>query len=267
MASAASSGHPRWPEGRRPKTRAEQPRDGGVPRARGGRGYPGRRGPVAGPRLQRPCLRRRPRPHDGAILIETRDMEGDLRLVREGHRDRLALHGVRTPRTGPDGGRVPRPKPCGLALVSALSTLHERHASQRVSDSGAVWQGADPAHAAVASVALLAAMGGVTPQGTRGMLPDGLGGVRMRQSWPICCSGVRWQNSALHLLEIMSLSMWNILFREMKKGQTCVAQFIGLCSSLKWSRHRTKSPFLALPATAGSNAAYKIISACSNAVS
>jgi len=45
------------------------------------------------------------------------------------------------------------------------------------------------------------------------------------------------------------------------------AQFIGLCSSLKWSRHRTKSPFLALPATAGSNAAYKIISACSNAVS
>jgi hypothetical protein len=46
-----------------------------------------------------------------------------------------------------------------------------------------------------------------------------------------------------------------------------VAQFIGLCSSLKWSSHRTKSPFLALPATAGSNAAYKIISACSNAVS
>src|SRR5215475_8287550 len=45
------------------------------------------------------------------------------------------------------------------------------------------------------------------------------------------------------------------------------AQFIGLCSSLKWSRHRTKSPFLALPATAGSNAADKIISACSNAVS
>jgi hypothetical protein len=46
-----------------------------------------------------------------------------------------------------------------------------------------------------------------------------------------------------------------------------LAQFIGLCSSLKWSRHWTKSPFLALPATAGSNAAYKIISACSNAVS
>src|SRR5215813_2689771 len=46
-----------------------------------------------------------------------------------------------------------------------------------------------------------------------------------------------------------------------------VAQFIGLCSSLKWSRHLTKSPFLALPATVGSNAAYKIISACTNAVS
>ncbi len=48
---------------------------------------------------------------------------------------------------------------------------------------------------------------------------------------------------------------------------TQLAQFIGLCSSLKWSSHLTKSPFLALPATAGSNAAYKIISACSNAVS
>jgi hypothetical protein len=119
-------------------------------------------------------------------VIETRDMEGDLRLVREGHRDRLALHGVRTPRTGPDGGRVPWPKPCGLAPVSALPTLHERHASQRVSDAGAVWQGANPAHAEVASVARLAAMGGVTPQGTRGMLPDGLGGVRMRQSWALC---------------------------------------------------------------------------------
>src|SRR5215510_13110180 len=46
-----------------------------------------------------------------------------------------------------------------------------------------------------------------------------------------------------------------------------LAQFIGLCSSLKWSSPRTNSPFLALPASAGSNAAYKIISACSNAVS
>jgi NAD(P)-dependent dehydrogenase (short-subunit alcohol dehydrogenase family) len=49
-------------------------------------------------------------------------------------------------------------------------------------------------------------------------------------------------------------------------GGAAYAQFIGLCSSLKWSGPRTTSPCLALPATAGSNAAYKIISACSNAV-
>src|SRR5262249_17066542 len=46
-----------------------------------------------------------------------------------------------------------------------------------------------------------------------------------------------------------------------------LAQFIADCSSSKWSKHMTNSPFLALRATAGSNAAYKIISACSNAVS
>ena len=45
------------------------------------------------------------------------------------------------------------------------------------------------------------------------------------------------------------------------------AQFIELCSRSKWSKYWTKSPFLALLAMAGSNAAYKIISACSNAVS
>src|SRR5262249_6998681 len=45
------------------------------------------------------------------------------------------------------------------------------------------------------------------------------------------------------------------------------AQFLAVCSRLKWSRHLTKSPCLALLAMAGSNAAYKIISACSNAVS
>jgi hypothetical protein len=49
--------------------------------------------------------------------------------------------------------------------------------------------------------------------------------------------------------------------------QTRAAQFIGLCSKSKWSRHLTKSPFLALRATAGSNAADKILSACSHAVS
>src|SRR5262249_18972130 len=46
-----------------------------------------------------------------------------------------------------------------------------------------------------------------------------------------------------------------------------LAQFLAVCSRPKWSRYLTKSPLLALLATAGSNAAYKIISACSNAVS
>jgi hypothetical protein len=50
-------------------------------------------------------------------------------------------------------------------------------------------------------------------------------------------------------------------------NQTGLAQFLTVCSRSKWSRHLTKSPFLALLAMAGSNAAYKIISACSNAVS
>jgi hypothetical protein len=61
-----------------------------------------------------------------------------------------------------------------------------------------------------------------------------------------------------------------IYIRESGEGLevvTLFAQFIGLCSRSKWSKHRTKSPFLDLLAMAGSNAAYKIISACSNAVS
>ena len=45
------------------------------------------------------------------------------------------------------------------------------------------------------------------------------------------------------------------------------AQFLAVCSRLKWSKHVTKSPCLALLAMAGSSAAYNIISACSNAVS
>ena len=32
-------------------------------------------------------------PHHGAILVQTRDMEGRLRLVRKGHHDRIAVHG------------------------------------------------------------------------------------------------------------------------------------------------------------------------------
>jgi hypothetical protein len=45
------------------------------------------------------------------------------------------------------------------------------------------------------------------------------------------------------------------------------AQFLAVCSRLKWSRHLTNSPLLALRAMAGSSAAYTIISARSNAVS
>ena len=44
-----------------------------------------------------------------------------------------------------------------------------------------------------------------------------------------------------------------------------LAQFIGVCSRSKWSNHVTNSPLLALLAMAGSNAARKISSACSNA--
>ena len=46
-----------------------------------------------------------------------------------------------------------------------------------------------------------------------------------------------------------------------------VAQFLAVCSRSKWSRHLTNSPFLALRATDGSKAAYRIISVCANAVS
>jgi hypothetical protein len=50
------------------------------------------------------------------------------------------------------------------------------------------------------------------------------------------------------------------------RGLKVVAQFIAVCRRSKWSRHLTNSPFLALLATAGSKAAYKINSACSKAV-
>ena len=52
-----------------------------------------------------------------------------------------------------------------------------------------------------------------------------------------------------------------------EKKQIGFAQFLALCSRSKWSKHFTNSPFLALLAMDGSKAAYKIISACSNAVS
>jgi bifunctional non-homologous end joining protein LigD len=46
---------------------------------------------------------------------------------------------------------------------------------------------------------------------------------------------------------------------------TRLAQFIAVCRRLKWSKHVTNFPCLALPAMTGSNAARKISSACSNA--
>src|SRR5215510_14937888 len=45
-----------------------------------------------------------------------------------------------------------------------------------------------------------------------------------------------------------------------------VAQFIAVCRRSKWSKHMTNSPFLALRARVGSNAARKMSSACSNAL-
>jgi hypothetical protein len=48
-------------------------------------------------------------------------------------------------------------------------------------------------------------------------------------------------------------------------GVKMFAQFIAVCRRSKWSRHLTNSPRLALLATAGSNAACKILSACSHA--
>src|SRR5215831_936949 len=48
-------------------------------------------------------------------------------------------------------------------------------------------------------------------------------------------------------------------------GYALVAQFIGGCSRLKWSKPVTNSPLLALLAMAGSKAACKISSACLNA--
>src|SRR5258706_5002769 len=47
--------------------------------------------------------------------------------------------------------------------------------------------------------------------------------------------------------------------------QNPFAQFIAICRRSKWSKHVTNSPFLALLAMAGSKAACKISSVCSNA--
>ena len=51
-------------------------------------------------------------------------MEGDLCLVREGHRDSVTMHGVCAPRTGLDRVPVPLPRPCSFCPISALPALH-----------------------------------------------------------------------------------------------------------------------------------------------
>jgi hypothetical protein len=67
------------------------------------------------------------------------------------------------------------------------------------------------------------------------------------------------------------LNQWVCLQDNVKRPFYCkprhnfVAQFIAVCRRPKWSRHLTNSPRLALLATAGSNAACKILSACSHA--
>ena len=45
-------------------------------------------------------------------------------------------------------------------------------------------------------------------------------------------------------------------------SQIFIAQFIAICRRSKWSKHLTNSPFLALLAMVGSNAARKMSSAC-----
>jgi amidase len=55
-------------------------------------------------------------------------------------------------------------------------------------------------------------------------------------------------------------------FATVAVGQEGFAQFIAICRRSKWSKCLTNSPLLALLAIAGSKAARKINSACSNAV-
>src|SRR2546427_13051892 len=53
--------------------------------------------------------------------------------------------------------------------------------------------------------------------------------------------------------------------RSVERIRKRFAQFIAICRRSKWSKHLTNSPFLALLAMAGSNAACKISSVCSHA--
>ena len=93
-----------------------------------------------------------------------------------------------------------------------------------------------------------------------GLTALGLSGYVLWRLIQACCDPERKGTDARGLLTRLGFAVSGVAY-------AALAQFIGLCSRSKWSKHRTKSPFLALLAMAGSNAAYKIISACSHAVS
>ena len=73
------------------------------------------------PHCERPSLARRPRPHDGAVPVQTRYMERGLRLVREGYCDSVALHRVGAPRAWSDRVCPPSLRTSGLCHAAALS--------------------------------------------------------------------------------------------------------------------------------------------------
>lgn len=70
-------------------------------------------------------LPRSPWPHHGAIPVQTHDMEGSLRLVWEGHRDGVAVHGLRAPHAGSDRVLLPPPRTFALCHAVALSARHD----------------------------------------------------------------------------------------------------------------------------------------------
>src|SRR5262245_272175 len=82
--------------------------------------------------LERSCLRSAPWPHDGTILVQTFNVERNLCLVRESHRDGVTVHGVGAPRAGLDRLLPPPPRTFGLRHTTALHTLCRRRASYRL---------------------------------------------------------------------------------------------------------------------------------------
>src|SRR5262245_7793034 len=96
------------------------------------------------------------------------------------------------------------------------------------------------------------------------------------QSALSCLERFEPQHRPCHPLDCSMILLHDVVYvfhlTDADGGAVCLvvtldAQFIGDCSSSKWSKHVTNSPFLARLARVGSSAAYKIISACSNAVS